>query len=126
MYKFWQCTYEELHRIICQYEFGICPWEIIHPDYMDGLEVVESPAGEIVALIYYDPHRNENCEMFIMEFEVRNDLWRKGHGKHIILQFLAEHQTSAELLPLGDVSVRFWQSCGFEGDSLGLYYYPEE
>ena len=126
MYKFFQCTYEELQRIISRYEFNVCPWKTIDPNYMNGLEVVESPEGEIVALIYYDPHLNQNCEMFIMEFEVRNDLWRKGYGKHIILQFLAEHQTSAELLPLGDVSVRFWQSCGFDGDRLGLYYYPDE
>ena len=80
--------------------------------------------NEIIALIYYDPYRNENCEMFIMEFEVREDLRRKGHGKLIIKQFLREHSISAELLPLSEESVLFWRACGFKGDRFGLYYYP--
>ena len=91
---------------------------------MDGLEIIELADGTVIALIYYDPNRNENCEIFIMEFEVREDLRRMGHGKRIISQFLAEHSTSAELLPLGDATVSFWKSCGFEGDRFGLYYYP--
>lgn len=48
---------------------------------MDGLEIIETADGTIIALIYYDPNRNDNCEMLIMEFEVREDLRRMGHGK---------------------------------------------
>lgn len=126
MYNFRQCTYEEFRQIVSQYSFESCPWELIDPAYIDGLEAVESQEGEIVALIYYDPCRNENCELLIMQFEVRKDLRRMGYGSRIISQFLSAHKTSMELLPFGDDAVCFWQSCGFEGDSFGLYYYPDE
>ena len=82
-YIFRPCSHEELNSIIKLFAFTDCPWHLISPDYMDGLEIIEDKDNEIIALIYYDPYRNENCEMFIMEFEVREDLRRKGHGnKH--------------------------------------------
>lgn len=126
MYNFRPCTYEELHKIIKLYGFSCCPWEIILSDYMDGLEIIETTDGTVIALIYYDPERNDNCEMLIMEFEVREDMRRMGHGRQIIRQFLLEHPTSAELLPSGDVAVSFWKSCGFVGDQFGQCYYPED
>lgn len=123
-YIFRPCSHEELNRIIKLFAFTDCSWHIISPDYMDGLEIIEDKDNEIIALIYYDPYRNENCEMFIMQFEVRGDLRRKGHGKLIIKQFLREHAISAELLPQSEESVLFWRACGFKGDRYGLYYYP--
>ena len=107
MYKFRQCVYTELQHILGLNIFEMQVWKIIDPAYINGLEIVETEEGEIIALIYYDSCRNENCEMFIMEFEVRKDVRRLGHGKRIIEQFLKEHQKSAELLPLGEESVEF-------------------
>lgn len=126
MYNFRACTYEELQQIIKCYGFTWCSWEIILPDFMNGLEIIESSDGEVIAMIYYDPNRNDNCELLIMLFEVREDLRRLGHGQRIIRQFLAEHSSSAELQPAGDIAVSFWKSCGFVGDSFGLYYYSED
>lgn len=126
MYIFRPCSYDKLQQLIATHYFALQAWKLVDEAYIDGLEIVEDSNGVIIALIYYDAHRNEICEMFIQEFEVCPQYRRHGHGKKIIYQFLTEHPTSVELLPLGDDSVSFWKACGFEGDSFGMYYYPEE
>lgn len=127
MYKFRQCSYEELKKIVPTYNFHLGVWNLVLPEYMTGLEIIESTEGEFVSLIYYEPDRNENCEMFIMAFEVREDLRRMGHGKSIIKQFLLDHSKSVELHPNGEDAVLFWKACGFIGDCDGMYYYyPDE
>ena len=125
VYKFKPCSYEKLQKFIELDMLEMSAWKLITPEYINGLEFVESADDKIIALIYYEQDRNGHCEMFIMEFEVIKDFRRQSHGYKIIRQFLTNHQKSVELLPLGEESVAFWQSCGFVGDSYGLFYYPD-
>ncbi len=126
MYIFRPCTYEELQQLIEEQYFVLEAWKLVGPAYIEGLEIVEDSSKAIIALVSYDAHRNENCEMYIQDFEVHSEYRRQGHGRGIIHQFLSDHPTSVELLPLNEDAVMFWKTCNFEGDILGMYYYPEE
>lgn len=126
MYTFRPCTYAELQVLIEKKHIMLHAWKLVAERYIEGLEIIEDSNQTIIALIYYDAHRNEICEMFIEEFEVSPPYRGQGHGRKIIHQFLCDHPTSAELIPLGEEAVMFWSACGFEGDSFGMYYYPEE
>ena len=125
-YTFRPCSYEELQQLIEEQYFVLEAWKLVEPAYIEGLEIVEDSSKTIIALVFYDAYRNENCEIYIQDFEVHAEYRRQGHGRRIIHQFLSEHSISVELLPLNEDAVMFWKACGFEGDILGMYYYPEE
>ena len=126
MYTFRPCTYGELQQLIATRHFVLQAWNLVDEGYIDGLEIVENSKGEIIALIYYDVDQKGMCEMNIQDFEVSPRYRRQGHGRKIIQQFLSQHPTSVNLTPLNEDVVLFWMECGFEGDILGMCFYPEE
>lgn len=115
MYRFDECSYEELQIIRKHENLLLSGWGLLQKEYINETKKIYNEAGIIVALLNFYFMDNAKEKMFIALFEVFSQYRNRGVGKEIIAQFLKDYQGEVNLLPSNEANESFWKQCGFEG-----------